>query len=104
MNTSNVETGKSTDTSKLVLITVSIIGAIIAVGLAIYITRNITQPLKRLTDAAAVMATGDLRAEDVVVKTEKRAVHMLNSPLINNLIHNTRLPIRLHAVYDGITK
>lgn len=70
MNASNVETGESTNLSQLILISISIVGTILAIILALYITRNITIPLKRLTSSAQVIATGDLREEDIVVNTK----------------------------------
>lgn len=69
MNTTSKETTKSANMIKISLITISVIGTLIAVALAIFITLNITRPLHRLTNAAHVIANGDLREEDVHVKT-----------------------------------
>ncbi|MEL3961265.1 methyl-accepting chemotaxis protein [Lysinibacillus endophyticus] len=76
MNSTTESTKKSTDTSTTLLIIISIVGTVVAVVLGLIITRNITVPLKRLTYAANVIATGDLREEDVVVKT-KDEIHDL---------------------------
>ena len=70
MNTSSNDTTTSATFSKMLLIVISILGAIVAFTLAILITRNITNPLKRLTHSANVIATGDLREENIVVNTK----------------------------------
>lgn len=64
------ETTESANLSKTVLIIISIIGSLVAIILAYKITVNITKPLNRLTDAAKVIASGDLREQDIVVNTK----------------------------------
>lgn len=70
MNTTSKETTESANIIKISLITISVIGTLIAVALAIYITLSITRPLRRLTNAANVIANGDLREEDIHVKSK----------------------------------
>ena len=70
MNTSSDETTAHASFSKKLLIVISILGAIGAISLALLIISRITNPLKRLTRAANVIATGDLREEAIVVKTK----------------------------------
>ena len=70
MDTLSVNTSDSANFSKTLLIIISIVSTLIAVGLAYLITRNITNPLKRLTASANVMASGDLREDDIVVNTK----------------------------------
>lgn len=69
MHTTSDETTASAKISKTLMITISVIGILLASCLAIFITLNITRPLHRLTNAAHVIANGDLREEDVHVKT-----------------------------------
>jgi len=70
MDEASTEATVTADKSSILLITTSIIGIIIAIALAIFITRSITVPLRRLTTAANIIAEGDLREENVVVKTK----------------------------------
>ena len=70
MNTSSAGVTDSASFTQTLLIILSVIGVILAVILTILITGNITKPLKRLTDSANVIASGDLREEDIVVNTK----------------------------------
>ncbi|MCM3722833.1 methyl-accepting chemotaxis protein [Solibacillus isronensis] len=70
MNTTSKETTESANIIKISLITIAVIGTLIAVALAIYITLSITRPLRRLTNTANVIANGDLREEDIHVKSK----------------------------------
>ena len=98
MNASSEDTTSSTSLSKLLLIVISILGTIVAVILAIVITKNITSPLKRLTDSANVIATGDLREEDIVVNTKDeindltQAFNTMKANL-SNLISNVSINV-----------
>ncbi|BAK15388.1 methyl-accepting chemotaxis protein [Solibacillus silvestris StLB046] len=98
MNTTSKETTKSANMIKISLITISVIGTLIAVALAIFITLNITRPLHRLTNAAHVIANGDLREEDVHVKTkdeigELAAAFNAMKASLSNLISNVSLNV-----------
>lgn len=70
MNASSKAATTSANASKLLLLIISIVASIAAVILAVIITRKITIPLKNLTKSANVIATGDLREADIVVKTK----------------------------------
>jgi len=70
MNTSSNDTSDSATFSKILLIVISVVGTLLAIILAIMITRNITIPLKHVTDSANIIATGDLREKDIVVNTK----------------------------------
>lgn len=70
MNTSSDNATDSASFTQILLILLSVIGIILAVILTIMITGNITKPLKRLTESANVIASGDLRQEDIVVNTK----------------------------------
>ena len=70
MNSTKLDTTASASNSRVILIIISVVGAIVAIGLAVLIIKNITNPLKRLTNSANVIATGDLRETDIVVKTK----------------------------------
>lgn len=76
MTISTNQTTENVSFSKILLIAISAIGTIIAIALAIVIIRNITIPLKRLTESANVIASGDLREQDIVVNT-KDEIHEL---------------------------
>lgn len=98
MNTTSKETTKSAKMIKISLITISVIGTLIAVALAIFITLNITRPLHRLTNAAHVIANGDLREEDVHVKTkdeigELAAAFNAMKASLSSLISNVSLNV-----------
>jgi len=93
MATSQKETTSSASSSKVLLILISVIGSIIAISLTLLMIRNITSPLKRLTDSARIIATGDLRGEDITVKTKdelNELAQTFNSMKSNlySLIHN----------------
>ncbi|MBQ0140104.1 MAG: MCP four helix bundle domain-containing protein [Kurthia sp.] len=70
MNTLSTQTSEQATFSKTLLIFVSSIGSIVAIVLAVIVTRKITIPLKRLTDAANIISSGDLREKDIVVNTK----------------------------------
>lgn len=70
MSNTSEEATTTVDNTTTLLISASVIGAIIAIALTLYITKNITVPLRRLTNAANVIAKGDLREENVIVKTK----------------------------------
>lgn len=70
MDQVSAESTESANSSKTLVITISLIGTLVAMFLAFLITKNITTPLNRLTNSAMVMASGDLREEDIVVKTK----------------------------------
>ncbi|MFL0583316.1 methyl-accepting chemotaxis protein [Solibacillus silvestris] len=98
MNTTSKETTKSANMIKISLITISVIGTLITVALAIFITLNITRPLHRLTNAAHVIANGDLREEDVHVKTkdeigELAAAFNAMKASLSSLISNVSLNV-----------
>lgn len=86
------------DNSITLLITMSVIGTIIAIGLTIFITRNIRIPLRQLTNAANVIAKGDLREENIIVKT-KDEIHELSQAFntmkenLSNLISKVSLNV-----------
>lgn len=70
MNTANDDATASTDTTIISLIIAALVDIILAIILGVLMTRHITIPLNRLTQAANVMATGDLRGEGLVVNTK----------------------------------
>ncbi|MER1985757.1 MAG: methyl-accepting chemotaxis protein [Solibacillus sp.] len=98
MNTSSAQATSLANTSSVILITIVIIGLIIAILLAMWIIKNITVPLRRLTDAANVIASGDLRQEPIVVKTKDeinelaQAFNTMKANL-SNLISNVSLNV-----------
>lgn len=98
MHTTSDETTASAKISKTLMITISVIGILLASCLAIYITLNITRPLHRLTNAAHVIANGDLREEDVHVKTkdeigELAAAFNAMKASLSSLISNVSLNV-----------
>ena len=98
MSNTSAEATTMVKNSTTLLITMSVIGTIIAIGLTIFITRNIRVPLRRLTDAANVIAKGDLREENVIVKT-KDEIHELSQAFnsmkenLSNLISKVSLNV-----------
>lgn len=89
MNASNANMTNAISLSQVILITISITGTLIAIGLALYITRNITLPLKRLTNGAAQIATGDLRVDDIIVNTkdEMKKLAQTFNKMKSSLVH-----------------
>ncbi|MBD8036781.1 methyl-accepting chemotaxis protein [Solibacillus sp. A46] len=98
MDTTNTETTESANTSKTLVIIISVIGVLFAIGLAIIITQSVTRPLRKLTNAANVIASGDLREEDIQVKTKDEindlatAFNTMKASL-SNLISNVSLNV-----------
>ncbi|MEK4387099.1 methyl-accepting chemotaxis protein [Solibacillus sp. FSL W7-1464] len=70
MHKTSEETTATASLSEKLLIIISVIGVLLASILGIFITLSITRPLRRLTMAANVIADGDLREEDIQVKTK----------------------------------
>lgn len=116
MAETNAETMKSASSSKTILMTVSIIFALFAIVLSIRMTRNITKPLNRLTDAAKVIASGDLRQEDIEVRTKdemnelatafnmmKNYLASLISNVSSNISNTTAAAEQLAASTDEVT-
>lgn len=84
--------------SSLLIIFAVLIGMVVAIALSIYITRNITFPLRRLTEAANVIAKGDLTGEKVEVNTKDELnalAHSFNimKENLSNLISNVALNV-----------
>ena len=73
------DTTKSAELSTTLLITIAAIGVIIAILLATFLIRNITKPLLQLKNAANVIATGDLREENINVKTKDEIYELAQS-------------------------
>ena len=98
MSNASAEATTTVNNSTTLLITMSVIGTIIAIGLTIFITRNIRVPLRRLTNAANVIAKGDLREENVIVNT-KDEIHELSQAFnsmkenLSNLISKVSLNV-----------
>ena len=116
METTDKDTTSSATFSKILLIVISILGAIVAIILGLLITRNITKPLKRLTDAAKIIATGDLREKDIVVNTKDemndlaKAFNLMKNNLFNliksvslNVSSTTAAAEELAASTDEVT-
>lgn len=93
MNASSADITTSANTSEIFLIVISLVGIIISISLAIWMTRNITIPLNHLTKSAHVMATGDLHEEDIVVNTKDeirelaQAFNTMKSSLVTLISH-----------------
>ena len=98
MSKTNVDASKTVENSITLLISISFIGLIIAIGLAIVMTRNITGPLRQLTDAADVIAMGDLSEENIIVKTKDEVYELSQSfnsmkENLSNLINKVSLNV-----------
>lgn len=98
MNVSSNDTTENAAFSQKILIIISILGVISAIILGIMITRNITIPLKRLTTATNVIATGDLSEKEIVVNTKDelnelaQAFNTMKANL-SNLIRNVSMNV-----------
>lgn len=89
MNTTKVDTTSHAERSIIIQIVIAALSAIVSILLTIIIVRNISAPLNKLTKAAKVMATGDLREEDVSVKTKDEINDLAQAfnTMKNNLAH-----------------
>ncbi|WP_153721976.1 methyl-accepting chemotaxis protein [Sporosarcina cascadiensis] len=74
--------------SKRALTTSTISDTILAILIAFFIHRTISRPIKRLSAASAVLASGDLSQEDVHVKAKDELRDLANS--FNTMKHNLR--------------
>ena len=98
MHTTSDETTASASISKTLMITVSVIGILLAACLGFLITISITRPLRRLTNAANVIANGDLREEDIQVKSKDEIKELATAfnamkASLSNLISNVSLNV-----------
>lgn len=98
MHTTSDETTASASISKTLMITVSVIGILLAACLGFLITISITRPLHRLTNAANVIANGDLREEDIQVKSKDEIKELATAfnamkASLSNLISNVSLNV-----------
>lgn len=116
LQTDGTELADKVDLIKIFIIVISIVSIIVSIILAIWITRNITAPLKHLIQSAQVMAMGDLREEDVVVKTKDeiyelaQAFNTMKSNLVtligqvsSNISNATAVTEQLATSTDEIT-
>lgn len=116
MDTTSTQTTSSANFNIILLIAISILGSITAIILAYRITVNITKPLNRLTDAAKVIATGDLREQDIIVNTKdeinelaktfntmKANLRELISSVSMNVSNTTAATEQLAASTDEVT-
>lgn len=89
MDNLSVATTDGAQTSKLLLLVVSLIGIIVTIVLAVRITLNITRPLVTLKTAATVIASGDLRQENISVNTKDEIFELAEAfnEMKNNLLH-----------------
>ncbi|WP_301108067.1 methyl-accepting chemotaxis protein [Sporosarcina sp.] len=78
----------TTASAKLGLIIGGVIVIILGAIVAIYLTRMITRPLKRVTEASALIASGDLTGEDLIVNTKDELNVLAES--FNQMKHNLR--------------
>ncbi|WP_413078621.1 methyl-accepting chemotaxis protein [Solibacillus isronensis] len=98
MHTTSDETTASASISKTLMITVSVIGILLAACLGFLITISITRPLHRLINAANVIANGDLREEDIQVKSKDEIKELATAfntmkASLSNLISNVSLNV-----------
>ncbi|MEE1132284.1 MAG: methyl-accepting chemotaxis protein, partial [Caryophanon sp.] len=89
MDRLSTETTGDAQTSKILLAAVSLIGVIVTIILAVRITLNITRPLVTLKEAATVIASGDLRQENIRVNTKDEIFELAEAfnEMKNNLMH-----------------
>lgn len=116
MHTTSKETTNTANLATTLLIVISIMGVILAAVLAVIITRGITIPLKRLTTAANIISTGDLREKDIEVNTKdeikeladafntmKTNLYNLISHVSMNVSNSTAAAEQLAASTDEVT-
>lgn len=117
MNTTEKEATANADLAKTLLIVISVFSAIASSVIAFLITKNITVPLKRVTEAAKVIATGDLREKDIIVKTKdelydlaqsfnfmKNNLTKLISSILSNVSNTTASAEQLSSSISEITQ
>ncbi|MGE7692584.1 methyl-accepting chemotaxis protein [Lysinibacillus sp. NPDC094177] len=110
------ESSKTAQVSSIIIIIFAIVSTIFALLIALLITRSITIPVNKLAAAAKVIANGDLRQEDVEVKTKdaignlaasfnlmKSNLHSLINNVSTNVEHTTSLAEELAAGTDEVS-
>ena len=80
---------KATNSSTVIMIIVMLAGALIAIGLGVFLSSIISKPIKRLTEAANKLAVGDV---DVDVSVKRKTKDELGSLLrsFEKMVENVR--------------
>lgn len=91
------ESTKSANVSSTLILVIAVLSTIIAILIAVFITRAITIPVNKLASAVAKIADGDLSEKDIQVKTNNEIGKLANSfnimksnlrSLINSIVAN----------------
>jgi len=105
------------DFSSFIILVLAAISTILSFTIAFLMTRAITIPVKKLATAANIIATGDLRQEDVKVKTKdeirtladsfnlmKTNLHTLIDNVATNVAYTTSSSEELSASTDEVSQ
>lgn len=105
------------DFSSFIILVLAAISTLLSFTIAFLMTRAITIPVKKLATAANSIATGDLRQEDVKVKTKdeirtladsfnvmKTNLHSLIDNVATNVAHTTSSSEELSASTDEVSQ
>lgn len=79
MNVTQKSVTSGIEQSIILLIGIAIAATVMSIILAFFIIRNITVPLKQLTNASRVIASGNLHEADIVVKTKDEIYDLAQS-------------------------
>lgn len=91
----NAEVQKIANLSSKLIIAIAISSIIFAILIAIFITRTITTPIKRLVTAATSIAEGDLTQADVEVKLKDEIQDLATA--------FNKMKINLHGLIQSVT-
>ncbi|MDW0110752.1 methyl-accepting chemotaxis protein [Sporosarcina aquimarina] len=75
----NVNVQKTADRAQIYSIIAGALSLVLSILIAVYLTRNITRPLKRLSSAVTVVANGDLTEDDVSVSSKDEVAALAHS-------------------------
>lgn len=111
----NKEANRIAHLSSTIILIISVLSSILAIGIAIFITRAITVPVKKLAFATKVIAEGDLSQANIEVKTKdeigdlgktfnlmKANLHSLITNVAANVSHTTAAAEQLAASTDQV--
>lgn len=78
--------------AQTLLLIVNILVALVAIGIGIFVSRSISKPIRQITGCANELAKGNLREEDVLVKSSDEIGQLASS--FNAMKENLRLLIK----------
>ncbi len=88
MNEASAENKRSVQSVITLIVAISIIAFVLAIGIGIIISRMISKPIVTISNAAEQIAAGDLTINEIRVKSRDETGQLANS--FNNMVQNLR--------------